>query len=57
MIEKLILPNYLFFQSCNPQTGTDPKSELDKAQFQRMQDLLKRKRTAQKEAEVSIAYV
>ena len=34
--------------------GTDPKKELDKAQFNRMQELLKRKRQAQKDAEVRI---
>ena len=34
------------------QTGKDPKTELDKAQFNRMQELLKRKRTTQRELDV-----
>ena len=44
---------YFCFHFCI-QTGTDPKKELDKAQFNRMQDLLKRKRQAQKDGDVSI---
>ena len=36
------------------QGATDPKKELDKAQFNRMQELLKRKRLAQKEEDVRI---
>ena len=33
-------------------SGSDPKKELDKAQFNRMQELLKRKRQSQREIEV-----
>lgn len=36
------------------QSGTDPKQELDKAQYNRMQELLKRKRLTQREDNVRI---
>ena len=39
------------------QTGKDPKTELDKAQFNRMQELLKRKRTTQRELDVILTLI
>ena len=48
IIDELCKINIIF------QSGNDPKAELDKAQFTRMQELLKKKRLAQREKDVSV---